>query len=230
MPLCEIHSRVARLTNSGPLSERRNSGAPCTLTSLDRTSMTRLERIELATSMARHSRVNSSTTVRHLICWPVAVAVASKTRSLALTPAWQLQAGLAPQPVRPVHARLVAGAAREDADAPVALAWVRARQGLHRFDRGRVFGRQAKLVAQARARDADEPAGTPLGQAAFARERDCLAPRLRARHLLALISLRTEMSRSRSASRRLSRAFSASRVRRRLTSDGASSPKCLRQE
>lgn len=54
--------------NSGPLSERMNSGAPWLLTSLDNISMTRLDRIEPATSMARHSRVYSSTMARHLIC------------------------------------------------------------------------------------------------------------------------------------------------------------------
>ena len=125
----------------------------------------------------------------------------------------KLQAGPVPQPVRPVHARLVAGASQEDADAdaPVAVARVLARQGLHRLDHGCVLGTQAKLVAQARARQAGEPAGAPLGQSALASERDRLASRLRAHHVFALISLSTEMSRPRSASKRSSRAFSASR-------------------
>jgi hypothetical protein len=65
--------------NSVPLSERRNSGAPCVLASLDRTSIARLERIDPATSMARHSRVNSATMVRHLICCPAAVALKTKS-------------------------------------------------------------------------------------------------------------------------------------------------------
>lgn len=77
MPDSAIHSRMVRLTNSGPLSERMNSGASCTLTRRDSTSITRLELMEPATSMARHSRVDSSMTVRHLSYWPVAVA--SKT-------------------------------------------------------------------------------------------------------------------------------------------------------
>src|SRR3990167_2893556 len=82
MPAWEIHSRMAWLTNSGPLSERMNSGAPCMLTSRESTSTTRRERMEPATSIARHSRVYSSMTVRHLICWPSAVV--SKTKSSAL--------------------------------------------------------------------------------------------------------------------------------------------------
>jgi hypothetical protein len=65
--------------NSGPLSERRKSGAPCWLTRRVSTSIKRLERIEPATSMARHSRVNSSMIVRHLSCWPLAQE--SKTKS-----------------------------------------------------------------------------------------------------------------------------------------------------
>jgi hypothetical protein len=71
------------MTNSGPLSERMDSRAPCTLTSFDKTSMTRFDRMEPATSMARHSRVYSSTTVRHLMLPPSAVA--SKTKSQART-------------------------------------------------------------------------------------------------------------------------------------------------
>jgi hypothetical protein len=39
----------------GPLSERRCAGAPCTLTSFDSSSTTRLDRMLLATSIARHS-------------------------------------------------------------------------------------------------------------------------------------------------------------------------------
>ena len=74
MPPVAIHSRIARLTNSGPLSERRKSGAPCVLTRRVSTSIIRCERIDPATSIARHSRVNSSTTVRHFIWRPSAVA------------------------------------------------------------------------------------------------------------------------------------------------------------
>ncbi len=43
------------------------------------TSITRGDRMLPATSIARHSRVNSSITVRHLSCWPLAHA--SKTKS-----------------------------------------------------------------------------------------------------------------------------------------------------
>ena len=45
--------------------------------------MTRPERMLPATSIARHSRVNSSTTVRHFSCWPLAQA--SNTKSYAQT-------------------------------------------------------------------------------------------------------------------------------------------------
>src|SRR6516164_3600081 len=76
---CVSHLRTARETNSGPLSERRYLGAPCTVTSLASTSITRPERMLPATSIARHSRVYSSMTVRHLSCCPFAQA--SKTKS-----------------------------------------------------------------------------------------------------------------------------------------------------
>ena len=58
----------------GPLSERRNAGAPCALIRRVSTSMTRAERMLPATSMAWHSRVNSSMMVRHLIFCPLAQA------------------------------------------------------------------------------------------------------------------------------------------------------------
>ncbi|CAK0446213.1 ISBma1, transposase [Burkholderia pseudomallei] len=45
--------------------------------------MTRPERIDPATSIARHSRVYSSITVRHFNCWPLAHA--SNTKSYAQT-------------------------------------------------------------------------------------------------------------------------------------------------
>ena len=63
-----IHSRIALLMNSGPLSERKIAGAPCWLTSRASTSITRFERMLPATSIAKLSRVNSSTTVKHLSC------------------------------------------------------------------------------------------------------------------------------------------------------------------
>ena len=79
MPESASQVRIAWLTNSGPLSERRKRGAPCSETSRVGTSITRPERIDPATSIARHSRVNSSITVKHLICWPLAQA--SNTKS-----------------------------------------------------------------------------------------------------------------------------------------------------
>jgi hypothetical protein len=66
--------RIAREMNSGPLSERRERGAPRTETSFDSTSITRPERMLPAASIARHSRVYSSITVRHFSAWPFAHA------------------------------------------------------------------------------------------------------------------------------------------------------------
>src|SRR4029077_11981307 len=59
-------------TNSGPLSLRRNLGAPRALTRRDNTSMTRAERMRPSASIAKPSLLNSSATVRHLSCWPLA--------------------------------------------------------------------------------------------------------------------------------------------------------------
>jgi hypothetical protein len=59
---------TARETNSGPLSDLTCAGAPWMLTNLLKTSMTRFERMLPATSIARHSRVNSSITVKHFSC------------------------------------------------------------------------------------------------------------------------------------------------------------------
>src|SRR6476661_1349195 len=125
-------------------------------------------------------------------------------------------------------AELVPLALQENADAPIAVARVLRRQRLHCFDHRCVLDWQPQLVAERGAGDAEQPAGPALGQAAFASERNLLAPRLRAHHFRWLISFRTSMSRSRSASSFLSLAFSASSDLKRLTSLGASSPKCLR--
>ena len=68
MPCVTIHDSSALDTNSGPLSLRRNLGAPRALTRRDNTSMTRPERMRPSTSIAKPSLVNSSATVRHLSC------------------------------------------------------------------------------------------------------------------------------------------------------------------
>ena len=73
------HSRVALLTNSGPLSERRERGPPRVLISWLKTSMMLGERILPATSIAKRSRANPSMTVRHFKVWPLAQA--SNTKS-----------------------------------------------------------------------------------------------------------------------------------------------------
>src|SRR3954468_4570424 len=72
MPCAMTHDSSALDTNSGPLSLRKNIGAPRSLTRRDSTSMTPAERIRPATSIASPSLVNSSVTVRHLSCWPLA--------------------------------------------------------------------------------------------------------------------------------------------------------------
>ena len=51
---------------------RRNVGVPRALTRRDSSSITRGERMRPATSIASPSLVNSSVTVRHLSCWPLA--------------------------------------------------------------------------------------------------------------------------------------------------------------
>jgi hypothetical protein len=63
--------------NSGPLSDRRYRGAPCTLTSTIKTSITRADRMLPATSIAKHSWVNSSTMVRHFNVRPSAATGAA---------------------------------------------------------------------------------------------------------------------------------------------------------
>lgn len=78
-----VQCKIARETNSGPLSDRRCRGAPRTLTSFDSTSITRCEQMLPPTSIARHSRVNSSTTVKHFSVCPLAHA--SNTKSYAHT-------------------------------------------------------------------------------------------------------------------------------------------------
>ena len=83
MPASPSQRKIAVATNSGPLSDRRCRGAPCTLTSWASTSITRPERMPPATSIARHSRVHSSTIVRHLsVC---RFAQVSNTKSYAHT-------------------------------------------------------------------------------------------------------------------------------------------------
>src|SRR5688572_26786010 len=76
---CVSHRRTALDTNSGPLADLRWLGAPCVLTSFESSSMTRAERVLPETSIARHSRVYSSMTVRHFSCWPLAQASYTKS-------------------------------------------------------------------------------------------------------------------------------------------------------
>ena len=62
------HLSSAFGTNSGPVSERWFSGDPRSQIRRYTTSITRIYLMLPATSIARHSRVNSSSTVRRLIC------------------------------------------------------------------------------------------------------------------------------------------------------------------
>ena len=80
---CRSYLSTAFETNFGPLSERKYFGAPCSLTNLVSTSMSRPERMLPATSIASDSRVYSSMTVRHLNSWPFAQE--SNTKSYAHT-------------------------------------------------------------------------------------------------------------------------------------------------
>jgi hypothetical protein len=72
MPCATIQDNNALDTNSGPLSLRRNAGGQRALTRRDSTAITRGERMRPSTSIASPSLVNSSVTVRHLSCWPLA--------------------------------------------------------------------------------------------------------------------------------------------------------------
>src|SRR6266699_3387725 len=66
MPSRASHRWIRRAMNSGPSALRKYCGAPRRATSCARTGKTRSPGSERATVMARHSFVNSSTTVKHL--------------------------------------------------------------------------------------------------------------------------------------------------------------------
>ena len=136
--------------------------------------MTRLERIETATSMARRSRVNS--------CCPLVVA--SKTKSLAQTTlapsAGSGRGRLLAMRQRGRHAAAAArpgatvdacganrahapGAARRRERAGSSSA-VLPRQQLHVGDRRRILGGRAQLVAKVGAVHIEQPTDAALGQ------------------------------------------------------------------
>jgi hypothetical protein len=77
----ESQPRMALAANSCPLSDLDSRGAPRRLTSFDNTSITRLDPMRLSTSIAKHSRVNSSTTVRYFGVCPVARASHTKLQA-----------------------------------------------------------------------------------------------------------------------------------------------------
>jgi hypothetical protein len=68
------------------LIRAREQGRACWLTGREKISMTRCKRMAPATSMARHSRVYSSTTVRHLIWPPSAVVNCRRPAACASAP------------------------------------------------------------------------------------------------------------------------------------------------
>ena len=110
-----------------------------------------------ATSMARHSRVNSSMIVRHLRLLPVGTGIEYEVvgpqeigsggrngprsggrYTPSATASRQLQPRHAPQPMRTMPAHVKALPAQEDADAPIAIARILRGEPLHRFNRRRV--------------------------------------------------------------------------------------------
>ena len=66
-PLNRHQSATAWATNSGPLSKRTNAGAPRSTARRSRVATTRSASMERSTTMAGHSRVNSSMMFRSLI-------------------------------------------------------------------------------------------------------------------------------------------------------------------
>src|SRR5690606_36728097 len=109
-------------------------------------------------------------------------------------------------------------------DAPIAVAGILLRRAAHRFEHGRIAQRQPPFVAQSRACNADQLAGAALREPSFDGEGNLFAPGLRAHHFRRLISLSVSIAISRSASMRLSLAFSVSSWRSRLTSAGSNAP------
>src|SRR5689334_10921776 len=118
---------------------------------------------------------------------------------------------------------------QEDTNAPIAIPWVLQREPLHRCNRRRITFCANRAICQHGAGNADQLASLALGMPAHPREGNLLAPGVRAHHFRRLISFRVSIAISRSASMRLSLAFSDSKARKRLTSAGSSAPNFCRQ-
>ena len=123
-----------------------------------------------------------------------------------------------PQPMRPARAQREAVATQKNAHAPVAKARILRRKLRHPCDHRRVLDRLPRSIMQGRPSDLDQRANPPLRQAAARRVNHLATASRHAHHFFALISFITSISRSRSATSFLSRAFSCSSCFRRRTS------------
>ena len=239
MPAISSHSRIALLTNSGRC---RNAGARCATFAdqsgkhFDHTAGTDaagdIDGQALAGELVDHGEALQALAVGAVVEQEVVSPDVVRPRGRQRTgtgarraatwpPSRQLQACKTPEAMRTMSTHVMPLTAQEDPNPPIAVARVLCGQPSHRLQRRRVAFGSHGAVAQRRSGNLEQLAGTPLRQAAFACERDLLAPRLRAHHFRRLISLSVSISRSRSARMRLSFAFSVSRPRRRLMSVGS---------
>src|SRR6476619_3018816 len=153
----------------------------------------------------------------------------SRSTAAAWAFARQSQPRLAPEPPCAIDAHGKTFPAQKDTDAAVAITRVLARQPIHRDQhRGVLFG-LPQAIAQSRARHVQQPTGTSLRQTAIPQKADLFATPPWAHHFRRFTSRIRSTSRSRSASSRLSLAFSSSSAFNRFTSAGARPAKCLRQ-
>ena len=168
IPCATIQDSSAFDTNSGPLSERRKAGAPRALTRRDSTSITRGERMRPSTSIASPSLVGHRQTlellpvgamVEHEVVGPHLVRPRgrlrpgpARRRPPARTLPRHLQPGGPPQPIGPPGAHPMTITAEKDADAPVAVARIPARELAHPRQCRRVGRGFARSVGQRRAR------------------------------------------------------------------------------
>jgi hypothetical protein len=148
IPCPTIQDNSAFDTNSGPLSLRRKLGAPRALTSRDSTSIARGERMRPSTSNRQpllgepvgHGQTFEllpvGTAVEHKVVGPHLVRTRWRLRTQAhrsYTPPRSLARQLKSRrlPIRPAWAHPVSPPAKEDADAPTAIARILRRQNLH---------------------------------------------------------------------------------------------------
>src|SRR5262245_5503598 len=110
---------------------------------------------------------------------------------------------------------------QEDPNPSIAVPGILRRESVHGLHGWGISHRQARLIAQRRARDREQGARAAARQATRLRERDLLPAHACAYHFFRVISWSTSSSRSRSATSFFSRLFSNSSCRRRLTSVGS---------